>query len=147
MFVFRAGLLPFRHRSGLEVLIAHPGGPLWANRHEGAWSIVKGMVEPGEDPLTAARREFAEETGWTPPAGQVIPLGEVIQRSGKRVVAWGIEADFDPGTLDGDTVTMRWRGRLLTFPEIDQVVWADPGEARLLLNSAQAVFVDRLQAG
>jgi predicted NUDIX family NTP pyrophosphohydrolase len=144
--VFSAGILPFRRRDELEMLVAHPGGPLWANRHEGSWSIVKGMVEPGEDPYDAARREFEEETGWRAPVGAVLELGEVIQRSGKRVVAWAIEADYDPETLAGDTVTMPWRGRLLTFPEIDVVRWAAPDEARMLLNPAQRAFVDRLLA-
>ena len=144
--MFSAGIMPYRRRSEIEVLIAHPGGPIWANRHEGSWSIVKGMVEPGEDPFAAARREFEEETGWPAPLGNPVDLGEVVQRSGKRVVAWAIEADYDPDTLAGDSVTMFWRGRLLTFPEIDVVQWADPDTARALLNPAQVAFVDRLLA-
>ncbi len=144
--MFSAGIMPFRRRREVEVLIAHPGGPIWANRHEGSWSIVKGLVEPGEDPFAAACREFEEETGWGAPPGTPIELGEVRQRSGKRVVAWAIEADYDPATLAGDTVTMLWRGRLLTFPEIDAVRWAEPDVARALLNPAQTAFVDRLLA-
>ncbi len=128
------------------MLIAHPGGPLWAHRHEGSWSVVKGLVERGEAPLDAAVREFAEETGWPAPDAPPLHLGHVFQRSGKRVEAWAVEADYDPATLDGDTVTMLWRGRLLTFPEIDEVRWADPNEARLLLNRAQTEFVDRLES-
>ena len=104
------------------------------------------MVETGEDPLDAAMREFSEETGWPPPPGPTLHLGHVYQRSGKRVELWAVEADFDPATLDGDTVTMRWRGRVMTFPEIDEVRWAGTDEARILLNPAQAEFVDRLIA-
>ena len=145
--MFSAGLLPFRQHSRLEVLIAHPGGPLWAHRHEGSWSIVKGLVERGEAPYQAARREFAEETGWEPPDGvPALHLGHVFQRSGKRVEVWAMEADYDPDTLDGDTVTMLWRGRAVTFPEIDEVRWVGSPEARLLLNPAQSEFIGRLEA-
>jgi predicted NUDIX family NTP pyrophosphohydrolase len=146
--MFSAGLLPYRQSSGgLEVLIAHPGGPLWAHRNEGSWSVVKGLVERGEVPFDAARREFAEETGWDPPEGvPPLHLGHVFQRSGKRVEVWAVPADYDPATLAGDAVTMMWRGRAITFPEIDEVRWADPDTARLLLNPAQAEFIGRLES-
>lgn len=140
-----AGLVPFRRRAdGFEVLIAHPGGPLWKDKEAGAWSVIKGELDPGEDPQVAARREFGEETGWEPPPGKLIGLGEVTQRSGKRVLAYAIEADFDPTVLEPGTFTMRWRGRPAEFPEIDRVAWCSPSEARRLLNPAQAPFVDRL---
>ncbi len=136
-----AGVLPFRRSSGkIEVLIAHPGGPFWARRHRGAWSIVKGELDPGEDPEAAARREFEEETGWSLPDGPWIPLGRVVQRSGKEVLAWAVEADFDPATLRPGTFTLGGRA----YPEIDRVEWCGPDEARTLLNPAQAAFVDRL---
>jgi predicted NUDIX family NTP pyrophosphohydrolase len=140
-----AGLLPYRRIGSLEVLIAHPGGPLFAAKDAGWWSTVKGLVEEGEDDLAAARREFAEETGWTPPAwARYVPLGEVTLKSRKRVRAFAFEGDFEPSTLDPGTFLMKWRGRTQSFPEIDRVVWAAPDEARRLLNAAQSEFVDRL---
>ena len=99
-----AGILPYRPT--LEVLIAHPGGPFWANKDEGAWSVVKGLVEPGEDPRDTAAREFREETGWPPPPEPWVELGEARLRSGKRVRVWAAAADYDPATLDPGTVTM-----------------------------------------
>jgi predicted NUDIX family NTP pyrophosphohydrolase len=108
--------------------------------------VVKGLVERGEAPFEAAKREFAEETGWDPPEeGPALHLGHVYQRSGKRVEVWAVAADYDPATLDGDTVTMLWRGRPITFPEIDQVRWVEGDMARILLNPAQAEFIDRLE--
>lgn len=142
-----AGILPYRLGSRLEVLIAHPGGPLWSRKDAGAWSIVKGLVEPGEDELDAARREFAEETGWPPPAGPYLPLGLVRQRSGKLVVGWAAEYEAEPEDLDPGTFDMEWpprSGRMATYPEIDRVAWHEPGEARRLINPGQRDFVDRL---
>ena len=142
-----AGLLPYRRSHGaLEILIAHPGGPFWAGRHAGSWSVVKGGVEWGEDAYDAAVREFIEETGWTVDPADPIDLGEVVQRSGKRVRVWGFEADFDPESLDGDTITMYWRGRLISFPEIDEVRWVGSDEAGVLLNPAQALYYERLKS-
>ena len=142
-----AGLIPYRVSEGpLEILIAHPGGPFWARRQEGAWSIIKGEVPPGENPLDAAIREFREETGWTVTTVHPIPLGEVRQKAGKEIVAWAFEADFDPETLTGDTVTLTVRGREVTFPEIDEVRWCARTEAEQLLNPAQSVYYERLNA-
>ena len=135
-----AGLLPFRLTDGLEVLIGHPGGPYFARADEGAWSLIKGEIDRGEDPETAAAREFTEETGWDAPPGPWIPLGETRLKSGKVVIAFAVEHDFDPDKLEPGTFTM-W-GR--EFPELDRVEWFDPEEARLRLNPAQAVFIDRL---
>lgn len=143
-----AGLVPYRMTSdGLEILIAHPGGPFWARKQVGAWTIVKGEVPPGEDPLEAALREFTEETGWRiAPAAHPLELGEVRQKAGKTIVAWAVEADFDPNTLSSDSVTVNWRGREITFPEIDQVRWCGRENAVSLLNPAQAVYYERLKA-
>lgn len=136
-----AGLLPYRLRSGLEVLIAHPGGPFFAGRDQGAWTILKGLIEDDEDEQSAAAREFAEETGWDPRADGWIPLGETRMKSRKVVVAWGIDQDFDlagfrPGTFD-------LYGK--EYPEIDEVRWTDPDDAKDKLNPALTVFVDRLE--
>jgi predicted NUDIX family NTP pyrophosphohydrolase len=140
-----AGLLPFRLTQGqLEVLIAHPGGPFWRHRQVGAWSIVKGEVAPGEDPMHAAIREFTEETGWTVEADRLLPLGETTQKAGKKVLAWALGADFDPTTLASQTVTIHWKGREVTFAEIDEVRWCGRAETERLLNPAQVVFYDRL---
>lgn len=138
-----AGILPFRRREGIEVLVAHPGGPFWSSKDEGAWSIVKGLVEPGESDADAAAREFEEETGWRL-EGERLPLGEIRQRSGKLVVAWAVETDADPATLEPGTFTMEWHGQTRSFPEIDRVTWVDPPTARRLLNPAQVPLLDRL---
>lgn len=140
-----AGLLPFRSQKGLQVLIAHPGGPLWASKDAGHWSVVKGEIVAGEDPSVAAAREFREETGWVPPLDGWIELGNVKLRSGKTVLAWGVECDYDPASFNPGLFTMVWRGRRQEFPEIDQVLWCEPAEARRLLNPAQVPFVERLQ--
>jgi predicted NUDIX family NTP pyrophosphohydrolase len=130
------------------VLIAHMGGPFWARREEGAWSIVKGEHGADEQPLAAARREFAEETGAAAPDGAAIELGEVRQAGGKRVRAWALEGDFDPASLRSNTFTIEWpprSGRTGEFPEIDRVRWCDPATARRLLVSAQAQLIDELE--
>ena len=140
-----AGIVPFRrHRDGLEILIAHPGGPFWARRQEGAWSIVKGEVGEGEDPLGCAAREFREETGWTVDLAGAIPLGEVRQKAGKLVVAWAVEVDLDPSDLVSEPITIEIRGRQVTFPEIDEVRWCGRVDALRLLNPAQRVYYERL---
>jgi predicted NUDIX family NTP pyrophosphohydrolase len=143
-----AGLLLYRRRDdGIEVLLAHPGGPLWAHRDEGAWSVPKGEIESGEEPLAVARREFEEETGQEPPTGECLDLGEVRQKSGKRVVAWACEGDLDPATAVSNTFPLEWppgSGNWIDVPEVDRVEWFDPDEARPRLNPAQAEFVDRL---
>jgi predicted NUDIX family NTP pyrophosphohydrolase len=144
-----AGLLLFRRRGGrLEVFLAHPGGPFWANRDAGAWTIPKGVVEPDEDLLDAARREFAEETGVVP-AGPFLPLGSVRQKAGKTVHAWAWEGDADPARVSSNSTWVEWprgSGRKQAFPEIDRCEWFDPAAAREKLNPAQAEFVDRLEA-
>ncbi len=144
-----AGLLPYRRTAaGLEVLIGHMGGPFWARREEGAWSIFKGEHGPGEQPLDAARREFAEETGAAAPDGPLLELGEVRQSAGKRVRAWAVESDFDPAMLRSNTFTAEWpprSGRTAEFPEIDRAQWCDPATARRLLVPAQARFVEELE--
>ena len=140
-----AGLLPYRRSSPFEVLIAHPGGPFFARKDAGAWSIVKGLVEEGEDFVAAAVREFGEETGWSVPDRPLHPLGEVKQRGGKVVSGFAVEADFELEEFNPGTFQMEWRGALRSFPEIDRVRWVDADEARRLLNPAQIPFVDRLE--
>jgi predicted NUDIX family NTP pyrophosphohydrolase len=146
-----AGLLLYRIRDGRpEVLIAHMGGPFWARKDEGAWSVFKGEYEEGEDPLVAARREFQEETGSPPPDGETIALGEVRQSGGKRVVAWAVEGDFDPAALQSNTFTIEWpprSGRQAEFPEVDRAEWFDLDTARAKLVKAQAAFIDALEGG
>lgn len=135
-----AGLLPYRLDQTLEVLIAHPGGPWFAKKDAGAWSIVKGMVKEGERDEEAAAREFTEETGWDLPAGQWVSLGETTLKSRKVVVAWAIETDFDLDTFNPGTFTLYGR----EYPEIDRVLWMPPHLARAMLNPAHGVFLDRL---
>jgi predicted NUDIX family NTP pyrophosphohydrolase len=144
-----AGLLLFRRTAdGIEVLVAHPGGPMWARRDTGAWSLPKGAQEDHETDLyDSARREFHEETGHVAPDGPAIDLGEVRMRSGKVVHAWGIEGDLDPAALTSMEMDLEWpphSGRTVRVPEIDRVAWLRPADARRKLNPAQAGFVDRL---
>jgi predicted NUDIX family NTP pyrophosphohydrolase len=143
-----AGILLFRRASeGLQVLLVHPGGPFWAKKDLGAWSIPKGEYEDGEDARACALREFEEETGSVPPVDALIDLGEVRQKSGKRITAWGAEGDLDADAVHSNTFTMQWpprSGRMADFPEIDRAGWYGAGEARKKLNPAQAQFVARL---
>lgn len=143
-----AGLLMFRRAGGaLQLLLAHPGGPFWARKDEGAWTLPKGELAEGEDALAAARREFEEETGCAP-AGPFLDLGEVRQKSGKRVQAWAFEGDLDPAALRCNLFELEWpprSGQLRQFPEIDRVAWFDPDTARRKILSAQRPFVERLQ--
>lgn len=142
-----AGLLLYRERDGaLEVLLVHPGGPFFARRDLGAWSIPKGLVEAGEDLLAAARRELAEEIGVDAP-GEAIPLGSARQKSGKTVHAWAVAADFDPRALQSNTFELEWprgSGRMRSFPEVDRAAWFDLAEARRRVVPAQAAFLDAL---
>ncbi|MBS1150991.1 MAG: hypothetical protein H6Q89_2689 [Myxococcaceae bacterium] len=144
-----AGLLLFRRTpGGPQVLLAHPGGPFFARKDLNAWGVPKGEVEAGEDLLAAARREFAEETGFDP-AGPFLPLDAVKQRSGKVVHAWAAEGDLDPKQLVSNTFELEWprgSGKLQTFPEIDRAEWFSLEAARAKILSAQAVFLDRLAA-
>jgi predicted NUDIX family NTP pyrophosphohydrolase len=139
----------FRHAAGrLEVLLAHMGGPFWASKDAGAWTLPKGEIEDGEVPAEAARREFAEETGHRVD-GPMLPLGEIVQKSGKVVHAWAVEGDFDPARLVSATCTIEWprgSGRQLEIPEIDRAAWFTLDDARALVVSGQAAFLDRLAA-
>jgi predicted NUDIX family NTP pyrophosphohydrolase len=142
-----AGVLLFR-RSGdeIEVLLVHPGGPFWKNKDDGAWSIPKGEHSDDEDPLTAAKRELAEETGLTPP-GDFIPLGEIRQPGGKLVSAWAVEVDFDPKILRRNTFSIPWppgSGKLQEFPEIDRAEWFSLEIARRKILKGQAELLERL---
>jgi predicted NUDIX family NTP pyrophosphohydrolase len=144
-----AGILLFRTGElGLEVLIAHMGGPFWAKKDDHAWSIVKGEYDAAsETAFDAARREFREETGHTLPDGRVLPLGGIRQAGGKSVEAWAVEADFDPDALEPGTFELEWpprSGRRQAFPEIDRVAWVSPAVAQQKLVKAQATFIDRL---
>lgn len=146
--VVSAGILLFRHRgAGLELLLAHQGGPFWTNKDVGHWTIPKGEVEPGEAWIEVARREFAEETGSELEVNGDLPLGEITQKSGKTVVAWGIEGDLDPTLAHSNTFSLEWpprSGRLQEFPEIDRVEWFEVDEARRRLKPAQVPFIERL---
>ena len=129
------------------MLLVHPGGPLWATRDLGAWSIPKGEYEPDEEPLAAARREFREELGIDAPEGPVADLGEVRQKSGKLVRAWALEGDLDVSAVLSNTFELEWprrSGRRIEVPEVDRAEWFDLGEARSRLNPAQVVLLDRL---
>jgi predicted NUDIX family NTP pyrophosphohydrolase len=145
-----AGLLVFRHRDGeLEILLGHMGGPLWARKDAGAWTIPKGELHPGEEPEAGARREYAEELGDEPPGGPLLDLGEIRQRSGKRVRAFAVEGDFDPAQLRPGTFELEWpprSGRRQEFPELDRVAWLDVETARAKIVAAQAELLDRLLA-
>ncbi|MEM7203182.1 MAG: NUDIX domain-containing protein [Planctomycetota bacterium] len=143
-----AGILLYRRGArSVEVLLGHPGGPFFRRRDAGAWTIPKGLVEAGEEPLVAARRELAEETGLSLPDATALPLGEVVQKGGKRVVAWAIEADADPAQLRSNEVEMEWprgSGRMMRFPEIDRLAWCTVEVAREKMNPAQVELVERL---
>jgi predicted NUDIX family NTP pyrophosphohydrolase len=145
-----AGILLWRIRKGrLEVLLAHQGGPFWVKKDIGHWTIPKGEVEPGEEFVAVARREFAEETGHQVPDHPLIDLGQITQKSGKLVLGWAVHGDLDPSTATSNTYDMEWpphSGTVQTFPEIDRVEWFDLDEARRRLKAAQVPFLDRLQA-
>lgn len=137
-----AGLLLFRRTPDLEVLLAHPGGPLHARKD--VWTVPKGEYDDSEEPLVAAYREFAEEVGHPVPEGPALDLGEIQQKGGKLVVAWAVEGDLDPATAVSNTFTMVWQGREQEFPEIDRVAWFDLPTARRKINERQVPFLDRL---
>ncbi|MEU0030060.1 NUDIX domain-containing protein [Streptomyces sp. NPDC006335] len=144
-----AGLLLFRHTGdGLQVLLGHMGGPFFARRDAGAWTVPKGEYEPdAESAWDAARREFQEELGLPPPDGQAVPLGEVRQTNGKVVTAWAVEADLDPASVVPGVFSMEWppkSGRTQEFPELDRVEWFGLDRARSVIVKAQAAFLDRL---
>lgn len=131
----------------MEVLLGHMGGPFWARRDAGAWSVPKGEYEPDEEPLAAARREFQEELGLPVPAGDLVELGSVTQSGGKVVTVWAVEADLDPGEVTPGTFTMEWpkgSGRVAEFPEVDRAAWFDLRDAGERIVAAQREFLDRL---
>ena len=143
-----AGILLYRIRAGaVEVLLVHPGGPFWAKKDLGAWSIPKGEHEEGEDAMACALREFTEETGSAPAPGELIDLGTVKQKAGKVVQAWALEGDLDADAIRSNTFELEWpprSGRRQTFPEVDRAGWFSAEAAREKLIPAQAAFVDRL---
>lgn len=147
---FSAGVLLYRVRGAVvEVLVGHPGGPFWARKDDGAWSIPKGEYEPGEDPWAAAGREFAEELGMTLPAGEPIPFEPVKQPSGKVLTVFAVGADLDVTEARSNTFTMEWprgSGRLQEFPELDRVAWLPVALARRKLLNGHRVFLDRLMS-
>jgi len=142
-----AGILLYRfRRSGLEVLLVHPGGPFWTAKDRAAWSIPKGEFEDDEDPLAAARREFKEETGIEID-GAVLELGHLRQAGGKTVHAWAMEGDCDPAAIVSNTFEMQWppgSGRYREFPEVDRAAWFAPAAAREKLHKGQVEFIARL---
>jgi predicted NUDIX family NTP pyrophosphohydrolase len=144
-----AGLLLYRERDGrLEVLLGHMGGPFWARKDEGAWSIIKGEYDEGEDAYAAARREFEEETGSPAPQGRPLELGEVRQRNGKRVTAWAIEGDLDPSQVRSNTFSIEWprgSGEQREFPEIDRAEWFDLAIARRKIVNGQLPLLEALE--
>jgi predicted NUDIX family NTP pyrophosphohydrolase len=143
-----AGLLVHhRDERGLRVLLAHPGGPFWARKDDGAWSVPKGEYDPGEDARDAAQREFVEEVGLAPPAGRELALGERRQPSGKHLTVWAVEGDLDLTGSHSNEVTMEWprgSGRTITFPEVDRVGWFDLDTARTKLLRGQVPFLEDL---
>ncbi|HQF70552.1 MAG TPA: NUDIX domain-containing protein [Promineifilum sp.] len=143
-----AGLLLYRWRAGqVELFLVHPGGPFWKDRDAGAWSLPKGLLDAGEDALAAARREFHEETGTAidAPDAAFIPLGEVTQKGGKRVVAWAVAADLDAEAIRSNTYAVQWpKGTWRRYPEVDRAAWFDVAAAREKILAAQAAFIDRL---
>ena len=143
-----AGILMYRGAgAALEVLLVHPGGPFWAKKDVGAWSIPKGEYEPDEDPLAAARREFAEELGRNPPDGDYLDLGAVTQPGRKTIVAFAVAGDFDPAQLKSNLFEMEWparSGRLQSFPEVDRAAWFMLDAARTKILPRQVPLIDRL---
>ena len=143
-----AGILLYRVMRGApEVLLVHPGGPYWARKDIGAWSVPKGEYDPGADPIRVALTEFEEETGAALPPGELIDLGSVKQKGGKVVSAWAAEGDLDADAVRSNTFTMEWpprSGRTVEFPEIDRAGWFGVDAAREKLVAAQAEFLDRL---
>jgi predicted NUDIX family NTP pyrophosphohydrolase len=143
-----AGVLLWRRRDDdIQVLLAHNGGPYWARKDLGHWTIPKGEIEAGEEPEAVARREFAEETGHELPDGPLVALGEIRQKGGKLVFGWAVEGDLDPAAAHSNTFDLEWpprSGKMQAFPEIDRVEWFGLDEARRRLKASQVPFLDRL---
>ncbi len=143
-----AGLLMYRHRAGkLEFLLVHPGGPFWKGKEAGAWTVPKGEVQPGEDPLAGAQREFEEELGFKP-NGEFVPLSPVKQKSGKLVRAWAFAGDCSPDTCKSNTFKLEWpprSGQFQDFPEVDRAAFFTFEEAREKINPAQIALLEELQ--
>jgi len=148
VMLLSAGILLWRHGAdGVEVLLGHFGGPLWAKKDAGAWAIPKGLVEAGETPEQAARREFQEELGF-PAEGALVPLGRIRQKGGKTVEAFALEGDLDAGAIRSNHFTLEWpprSGRLQSFPEIDRACWFTLDEAREKILPSQARILDLLK--
>ena len=142
-----AGVLLYRRKGrGIEVLLVHPGGPFWAKKDDGAWSIPKGLIEAGEDAIAVAPREFEEETG-APLEGDLVPLGTFAQSRAKTIEVWALEGDFDPATLRSNTFSMEWpprSGRMQEFPEVDRAEWFGPEAARIKILKGQRPVIDVL---
>ena len=144
-----AGILLYRVVSEVcEVFLVHPGGPFFQAKDQGVWSIPKGEYAPADDPLAAARREFEEETGFTPPSGEWLPLGEVRLASGKIVTAWALKGDIDAAAIRSNAFELEWpprSGRLQSFPEVDRAAWFTLANAAGRIHPAQRAFLERLQ--
>jgi predicted NUDIX family NTP pyrophosphohydrolase len=144
-----AGILLYRWRAReLEVFLVHPGGPFWQNKDQGAWSIPKGEYAAGEDPLSAAQREFEEETGYSAPEGKLVPLGEIKQPGGKLVIAWAVEGDCNADEIHSNSFKLEWppkSGKFAEFPEIDRAGWFGLAEARGKILPGQRGFLDKLE--
>ncbi len=143
-----AGILMYRRKPHLEVLLVHPGGPFWAKKDLGAWSIPKGEYGPGEEPLAAARRELEEETGKRA-EGSVVPLGDIVQPGSKVVTAFALEGEFDPAQLRSNAFELEWpprSGRKQSFPEVDRAAWFSPEEAQRRILAGQRELISRLLA-
>jgi len=135
-----------KRNSGVEFLLVHPGGPFWKGKDAGAWTIPKGEIQPGEDPLIAAKREFAEELGFSP-QGPFLELAPIHQKGGKTVLAWAFEGDCDPAHARSNTFTLEWppkSGQMRDFPEVDQAAFFNLNQAKQKINPAQIVFLAEL---
>lgn len=147
-----AGIVLWRPLPGgnAEVLLGHMGGPYWTPKDAGAWTIPKGEIRDGEEPIEVARREFREEIGSPVPAGELVDLGEVRQAGGKVVQAWAVQGDLDPATAVSNTFELEWppkSGRLQSFPELDRVAWFDVATAHSKIVTGQRPFLDRVSSG
>ena len=144
-----AGLLMYRKREGeIEVFLVHPGGPFWATKNQGVWTIPKGEYDADEEPLAAAQREFQEETSFSP-NGDFIELGSIRQKSGKVVIAWAVEGDCDPAQLTSNTCEIEWpprSGKRLEIPEIDRGSWFSAQSARMYIRPEQIQFLEALES-